>query len=148
MTPDELFIRRLDDLHLSINSGDEYEVLDASGIIRQLFLDDHPLVDQVNKNHRQKLQFRVNQPIFPDIPGIPAPDIWCEIGSIDPRRFPQLGESSVLNRNPFLGLLIGRVQGHDYSVKDIISFVANVAGGVHAGSPKNAKDEALNKLTN
>ncbi|MCH7501313.1 MAG: hypothetical protein IH886_15165 [Nitrospinae bacterium] len=146
MTPDELFIRSLDDLHLSINSGDEYDVLQASAIIRKLFLDGDPLVDQINRNHKLKLQFSVIQPIDFRIDGIPEPDVWCAVDSIDPRRSPQLNPSTDLNRDPFLGLLIGRVQGEDYSVKDIISFVANVAGGVHAGSPKNAKDEALNKL--
>lgn len=146
MTPDEVFIRSLDDLHLSINSGDKYEVLQASAIIRKLFLDGDPLVDQINRNHKLKLQFSVIKPIDFRIDGIPEPDVWCAVDSIDPRRSPQLDPSTHLNRDPFLGLPIGRVQGEDYSVKDIISFVANVAGGVHAGSPKNAKDEALNKL--
>jgi hypothetical protein len=146
MTPDELFIRSLDDLHLSINSGDEYEVLRASGIIRQLFLDDHPLVNQVNRNYKLKLQFSVIQPSIPAIDGIPEPDVWCAVDSIDPRRSPQLSPSTDLNRDLFLGLLIGRVEGEDYSVKDIIRFAANVAGGIHSGSPKSAKDEALGKI--
>ncbi len=128
MNPDKLFIRSLDDLHLSINSGDEYEVLRGAGIIRQLFLDGSAsLVDLVNRQHRLKLQFRVIQPGFPKIADALEPDIWSAIDSIDPRRSPKVATAVDLNRDAFLGLRLGCVQGQDYSVADIIKFTANIA---------------------
>jgi hypothetical protein len=39
MNDEVLFIRTLNDLHKSINSDDEHEVLRASALIRQLFLE-------------------------------------------------------------------------------------------------------------
>lgn len=147
MNPDKLFIRSLDDLHLSINSGDEYEVLRAAGILRQLFLDGSAsLVDQVNRNHRLQLLFQVIPPGFPHIAGFPEPDIWSAVDSIDPRLSSKMNTATNFKRDPFLGLRLGRVHGQDYSVADIIKFAANIAGGVHAGSPKDATSQNLEKL--
>lgn len=147
MNSDNLFLRSLDDLHLSINSGDEYEVLRAAGILRQLFLDGSAsLVDKVNRNHKLQLRFRVNKPSFSCVADVPKPDVWSAVDSIDPRRSLNLNTATDLKRDAFLRLCLGRVQGQDYLVVDIIKFTANVAGGIHAGSPKDAKEKALEKL--
>jgi hypothetical protein len=60
MNPDLLFLHSLADLAARIASADEYEVLRAAGILRQLLLDDQPLVHIVNRGPRLKLVFRMN----------------------------------------------------------------------------------------
>jgi hypothetical protein len=52
--PEALFVRTLDDLGRRAGETDEYEVLLAAGLLRKLLMDDHPLVDQVNADHRLK----------------------------------------------------------------------------------------------
>ncbi len=58
---EEFFIRTLDDIASRINSDDPYEILGTSALIRKLFLDDNPLVDQVNRKYRMKIRVRDNR---------------------------------------------------------------------------------------
>ena len=57
MDPDQLFLRTLGDLEQRAATTDEYGALLAAGLLRKLLMDSHPLVDQVNLNHRLKLRF-------------------------------------------------------------------------------------------
>jgi hypothetical protein len=141
-----LLVRSLDDLHASINSGDSYRVLRSTAIIRQLFLDRSALVDRVNQNYRERLTFEVVQPEPFSVLGVPAPDVWCTIDTIDPRMAPPQRPRVKKNRDGFFGMVLGVVEGQEYTVRDVVSFVANVMGGVHAGEPRDVKDLALNKV--
>ena len=147
MNPKKLFLETLDDLHLSINSGDEYKVLRASVLIRQLVVDGgNSLVTQINRKHKLRLKYRVIQPNFSSIDGIPEPDLWCTTDGIDPRRSTSIDRVTILNEKSFLGLCIGQGGGQAYSVKEIIKFSANTAGGVHSDSPRSDIDLVLDKL--
>jgi hypothetical protein len=142
----ELFVRTLEDLHRSINSEDEYEVIRSSGIIRMLFLDSgDSLVDQVNRKHGLKLEFEIiDQPFIPEQP---VPELFCAIDSIDPRRMPSGVHPVKKTRGEFFGLAIGSLKGTKYSIRDTVKFVANVLGGVHAGSPNDKdKQKTLNEI--
>ena len=57
---EHFFIEALDDLHRSIRSKDDYEVIRAAAIIRQLFLDDPDLAHVVNRNYHHKLRFEIH----------------------------------------------------------------------------------------
>jgi hypothetical protein len=147
MDAETLFIKSLDDLHFSINSSDEYEILRAAGIIRQLFLDGAAsLVDQVNRKYQLKLVFKVIEPKQPLIPGLPPPKMWCALDSIDPRRMPAARFSSDISRDSFFRLTIGSMDGTDYNIHEVAKFVANVLGGVHSGTPSDQKEKLLNEL--
>ncbi len=147
MNVETLFTRSLDDLHLSINSADEYEVLRSAGIIRQLFLDGAgSLVDQVNRKHRLRLVFEIIEPKRPLIAGLPVPELWCALDSIDPRRMPSSAESVNKSRDEFFAMTIGSVKGTDYTVSETVKFIANVLGGVHVGFPTDVKENALNEI--
>ncbi len=82
MNDEALFIRTLNDLHKSINSDDEYEVLRASALIRQLFLDgSNSLFDRVNRTHRTKLLFEIAEHhLLKSL--IPKPDIWASFKNL------------------------------------------------------------------
>ncbi|MFT4578570.1 MAG: hypothetical protein ACI9UO_001393 [Nitrospinales bacterium] len=137
----KLFIKRLDDLHLSINSGDEYNVICASGIIRQLFLDGGAsLVDQVNLEYKEKLNFRVIEPKFSKKDSPYPNEIVCAFCEFDPRRSTNANNIIDLKQDSFLSLKVGRSHGVYYSIKDIIKFAANSAGGVHKEKSGNKKD--------
>ena len=47
-----LFLKTVEDLERRLLERDPYEILLIAGLIRKLFLDDHPLVDRVNSEHR------------------------------------------------------------------------------------------------
>jgi len=149
MDAETLFIRSLEDLHLSINSSYEYEILRAAGIIRQLFLDGAAsLVDQVNRKYQLKLVFEVVEPKKPLIPGLSTPKLWCALDSIDPKRMPSGQPSTGKSRDEFFALSIGSMDGTDYTIREVVKFVANVLGGVHSGTSSDNKEKLLNELRN
>ena len=57
MDLDKLFLRTLGQLEYLLRVGDDYAVIRASALIRQLLLDDYPLADQVNRNHKLKILY-------------------------------------------------------------------------------------------
>lgn len=147
MDLERLLIRSLDDLHRSINSKDEYEVLRAAAIIRQLFLDgDKSLFVKVNRKYRRKLAFEVVDQKPPNVLGVPQPEIWCAIDTLDPRKVSRRYPRITKNRKQFFQTVVAIVGGHEYTIRDLVKFVANVMGGVHAGEPQDAKEEVLAKL--
>jgi hypothetical protein len=58
-----LFLRTLADIKSRISESDPYEILLIAGLLRKLFLDDHPLVDQVNRTHKLRFEFEVTIPV-------------------------------------------------------------------------------------
>jgi hypothetical protein len=152
MNEEILFVRTLDDLHRSINSNDEYEVLRASALIRQLFLDgSNSLVDRVNRKFRHKLkvrhklEFEVVEQTPPNIPGLSF-NIWAVVDGIDPRAMPPRFLRVKKRRDDFFGMIVAIIEGHEYSIRELVQFVANVMGGVHAGPLHDDKEKNLARL--
>ena len=146
MDDEALFIRTLKDLYQSINSNDEYEVLRASGLIRQLFLDgDNSLVERVNRTHRIKLKFEIVEPKVPrNI--VPKPAIWLSFVEINPKIAPSDWIRKKLNRDKFFAFIVASIEEHEYSIRELIKFAANIMGGVHSGVSKDDKQKNLEKL--
>ncbi|HEX74694.1 MAG TPA: hypothetical protein G4N93_06060 [Dehalococcoidia bacterium] len=67
----QFFIGTLLDLDDKLKSHDEYETLMIAGLLRKLLLDKNPLVDQVNRQKRQRIRFIINDYPLPTMePGI------------------------------------------------------------------------------
>ncbi|MEP7101454.1 MAG: hypothetical protein ABI781_13150, partial [Burkholderiales bacterium] len=49
----------------------------------------------------------------------------------------------IVNRDRFLGHLVARTGGHQFTVRDVIRFEAHVDGAAHAGAPKTDEDHAM-----
>ena len=145
MNPNALFLRTLSDIENRLTMSDPYEVLLIAGLLRKLFLDDFPLVDQVNRVHRIKLEFEVALPS-----GRPKPEdsdcFWTVQDGLDPDTAAPGKPRQVLSRDQFFSETVTVIFGRVYSVRDIIQFEANVAGAVHAGAPKSDKEKALHEL--
>jgi predicted ester cyclase len=143
MNDEVLFIKTIEDLHSLINSNDEYDVLRASALIRQLFFDGgNSLVDRINRNNNKCiLEFEVIEHTRPDIPGLKF-NIWGVVDGIDPRAAPPHFPRIKKNRNSFFHM----IDDHEYSIHDLVMFVAHVMGGVHSGSSRNEKEKSLAKL--
>ena len=140
-----LFLHTLDRLGACISSNDPFEILDASGELRKLLLDSSPLVNQINREFKLKLRFRVGETQqFP--PGFPKPVIWSIQDGLDPDTAPPGRSSKELTRDQFLAFTVLKVRDSEFSVRDVIKFEANVMGGIHSGSPKEAKEQVLAEL--
>ena len=85
MDREKLFIRTLDELQEKLASGDEYEILTASGLIRKLLFDEYKLADQVNQR-RVKFRFRFTDTSQGFSASMIAmkPDFWSIVDGLDP----------------------------------------------------------------
>jgi len=136
LTPDALFLATLQDLERRQQSEEPYDILGMAGLLRKLLLDAEPLIDQVNRTRRLKIRFRI-------VPGRRSLDAlrasgptYYDIGDcLDPSFVDITPQEAVdLTRDQFLSTLVNYVLGQAITVRDIITFEANVAGGVHAPS--------------
>lgn len=142
----ELFLRTLQDLQDRIISDDPYVILGASALLRKLFLDHSTLVDSVNRVDHLRLRFRV-MPTVVAPPGVPRPNFFSAQDGIDPDTSPPLLDQPVeLTRAQFFSMVVLVVEGHEYTIADVIKFEANVMGAVHAGSPLDDKERALEEI--
>ncbi|MDH5828913.1 hypothetical protein QFW80_00040 [Luteimonas sp. M1R5S18] len=146
MTESEaLFLRTLEDIERRLGQTDPYEILFIAALIRKLFLDDFPLVDQVNRNHKIKLTFETTLPI--ELPkDFPAPSFWTVQDGLDPDTAIPGKRRYTTSRDQFFQTVVTIVNDHQYSVREVVLFEANVMGAVHAGSPKTDKEHALKQV--
>ena len=131
------FLQTLCDLDEKQYSGDPYEVIRGSGILRQLFLDSPTLLDQANRSHRLKFKFVILGQMDP-LPETPA-SYWRPI---DPTLVP-LCPTSVVSRDQLLSQPILDISEESVTVKDVILACANGKGGVHYGKVDGQKAAIL-----
>lgn len=147
MTDDEkLFQNTLQDLRERGSSMDPYTILKASGLLRSLLLDEHPLFDQVNRNYRVKIKFDIGDPLIPD--DLHPNTVMFSVGQvIDPEiNYPGVGRKTV-TRDRFLCAEVMFFRDKRFTVRDVIALEANAMGGVHAGSPKDKKLKFLKEAS-
>lgn len=145
MSPEMLFARTCSDLENRIASTDDYEILLIAGLLRKLFLDDHPLVDQANKDYRVKLRFTTSIPLNQPEPG-DVTCLWSVQDGLDPETARPGKSTQQLTRDQFFQQTVAIVFGRVFSIKDVVLFEANVAGAVHAGAPRTEKEKALQEV--
>ena len=143
---ERLFLDTLSDLRVKIAPPSNYELLGAAALIRKLFLDESPLVVQVNRKYRLKITFEVNQPR--GFPGFPEPVIYAALDAFDPDTAPPPVNPLIVNRAQLFSRVVERAVGHSYTVRDLVLFEAHVSGAVHAGQPKNDQQRALKDVSN
>lgn len=139
----KLFLETLKDIERRVVLNSTYEVLGISALIRKLLLDEFPLLDQINRKYKIKLSFEI----------IPANDAliqkseyYISADLLDPATAPRCKKSEKVSRDQFLKTTVLSIRGKRYSIRDIILFEANIMGGVHAGSPKELKEQTLKKI--
>jgi hypothetical protein len=147
VTPDELFLHSVRDLaRAAVRVEDEYQMLNVAGVLRKTLLDDHPLVHQVNRSPRRKILFEASSEDTPFVAMIleDGPVFWAWLDALSPVLC--TGLKPVTERLTLEQLLKKRaaiVQGHSVSIRELILQIANVAGGVHAGTPKTELEKVL-----
>ena len=130
MDPKPLFIARCEQLEELLKSNDELSAIDLSRILRQLLVDQHSLVHTVNVN-KIPIRFLVNK--FREMPqGLPPLTFGLLEDGLDPDTSPPIYPPPVeLTLGDFLNCVVLIINGQQHTVKDIIRFAANVAGGIH-----------------
>ena len=97
-----LFVKTLEDIQNRLSGTDPYEILLISALVRKLFLDDHPLVDQVNKVHRVKLSFEITIPhVKPQNEAFQT--FWTVQDGLDPDTAPPFMQRYSATRDQFFG---------------------------------------------
>jgi hypothetical protein len=142
---DRLFLETLRDLEArSAGGATEYEVLRSAVLLRQLLLDQSPLLHQVNRDRKIPITFRANirEPIW-KIAGSPPPAVWAKQDGLDPETALAVSEVADLDLPAFLSQVIIISGGVELTVRDVIRQVAHVLGGVHAGSEREPVEHAL-----
>lgn len=116
-----------------VASHDELDLLDLAGLLRKVMCDKHSLMDTANV---RKIKVRFEVGCFGPSFG-PGDDPYWEYvafqsleDGIDPQTSPG-GRTLTLNKDDFLKHEILYIYGKAHTVRDVIRFATNVAGGVH-----------------
>lgn len=142
MEAEALFLETLAELERYAAAGDDYSMLRASALLRQLLIDQHPLVHLVNRKHKLPLRFTVRGRLYREVVLADNPDFYSALGGIHTSGpFPHQAEQLSLDK--FLATQVVKVGKQLLSIGDLISISANVLGGVHKGEPKESKERAL-----
>jgi hypothetical protein len=138
MNDAEFYLKTIDDLESRIASCDPYDLLRASGLIRQLILDGQGLANSLNAT-RIKFQFEV----MPDTPHPRhTPDFsWVDVSA---ESGPSWGPGrQTVKIDQFLATKCMSMSEQRFSVREVVLSCANMRGGVHRGSPKDASEIGL-----
>ena len=141
--PPTLFIQTVADLERRCASGDDYELLGIAALLRKLLLDP-PLLMGVNGELRLPIKFHVPKEHKVD----PATTFYSAMDAFHPDLLAKDPRSRFVNRDAFLKVLVAHVGGQKVTVKDIITFEANMKGGVHLGEPSTDAQRALSWSSN
>lgn len=142
---ENLFLNILRDLEERLEAEDPYDILGVAGLIRKLLLDDHPLADQINRKYKLKLVFEIASPLGPP-PGLPPPTLFTVQDGIDPDTAPPFKQRVQVTRDQLFQAVLVIVNNHQYTMREIVLFEANVMGAIHAGSPKTDKEKILHEI--
>ena len=145
MSAEELFIRRYDDLVTGLGARDDYELLKVAAVLRQLLLDEQPLVHQANTTARLRLRVRVNAAHSPD--DLPVkPSVHLMGLGLDPTSFTTAGGTEDLTIDQFLRCVLMTGDDVEVTVRDVIKHAANKAGGVHYDERRSDEAEELDAI--
>lgn len=144
-TQENIFLNIMSDLDERYKRHKEYDILKASGLIRQLLADANSIVAHVNKKHKLKILFRVQRRNK-----IPTERIQ-EDGTIWKALYgmtfitPKEDSSSIelLNKDEFFKYVILTYYDEAFNVLDIIKICANKYGGIHYDEERNHKEKSI-----
>jgi hypothetical protein len=180
--PEELFLQTIRELEERLSraatSQDDnvrqYEALRIAALLRQLLLDESPLLVQASKRFpRVKPRFEVRA-IEPPCDS----SLWFVGDLLDPESFGRepagmlIGGATMYDRalspeeifahykrgpqnqpivklgySKLIACVVARAVKQTFTVKDVIRFLANMAGGVHHGEARTDKERALDELS-
>ncbi|MDO7885711.1 hypothetical protein Q5H89_10075 [Hymenobacter sp. CA2-7] len=130
------------ELQERVERFDPYDMIRASSLLRQMFLDGGGIAPAIAKRYNVKLLFSIIN--FPDF-GKCNEDYVFEYVQLAPN--PRLNHRLIsVDLNQFFRTPCIATQERVITVREIILMVAHVNGGVHLGQPKNKNPEQVDLL--
>lgn len=133
------FLNVFDDLHrrIDVEPRNEYELLQSSGLIRQLIKDNPPLIERVNETIRVPISFKVTSRVPEPIRGLPqAAWQWMNPNPLGrPHTVVTLEE---LKARPVI-----RIAERDFNIGEVVAVCANKLGAVHFDETMSGGQRAL-----
>ncbi len=131
----------------------EYNVLKIAGLLRQLLLDKHRLVDMVNKPRPKKPRLDIKYEVMDKTPLQQMmedlkPVFWTMQDGIYPKTALIAGKTKIVDRDGLLSYKVMSYAGFNVTVKDIIVYEANFGGAIHAEAPRGAVEKAIHEAAN
>jgi hypothetical protein len=140
---DQLFLETISDLQSRVAAPDEYGMLRTAALLRQLLLDSPRLIDEVNRQRRLRVTFRVvDKDAYVQMVLDDGAIFYSTEDGLDPNTA-AFGQVKELNRDQFLKQPVMVVNGHTASVHDLIDQLAHIEGGIHAATARTDKEKAL-----
>lgn len=144
---EKIFLHSMVDLEEILDMANTYKILRASGIIRQLLIDSNSLVDQINREYKLKIIFRVQQkPIITERKDENGKILhqWFLVTFI----FPDKNSKNVelLKKQDFLKYKLLSFGVDEFSVLEVIKICANKYGGIHSDDIVDEREKLLDKL--
>lgn len=132
----------------------EYNVLKIAGLLRQLLLDKHRLIDTVNSKARtNKPHLNIKYEVMDKTPYQQMmedlkPVFWTMQDGIYPKTALIAGKTKIVDRDGLLSYKVMSFAGFNVTVKDIIVYEANIGGAIHAEAPRGAVEKAIHEAAN
>lgn len=142
MDVDSLFLASVKDLERYAAAGDDYSMLRAAALLRQVLMDESPLAHQANRERRLRLRFPVCGRKYAETVLAAGPVFYSRLGAIH-RSGSQGHDLEEIPLDAFLSTTVLKLGNNVVSVGDLISISANVLGGVHRGAARGAKEQSV-----
>jgi hypothetical protein len=145
--PADLLEHRLNELEAFIAAPRKLGVFDASATIRQLLLDQNPLVDIVNREFRLPLRFEVNRIPAHLTEKMEEEHRVLHLGpGLSPGRSTLGAGTASLTRDQFFREPVLLSAWRKVTVREFVLFAAHKAGGVHFDTTSDDTTQTLNAL--
>ena len=141
MDDEDLFLHTLSDIEEKLGCGDEYSMLRASALLRQLLLDGSALLHRVNRKYRIRVTFGVCGRARAEARIAQNVNFYSALGAIHVSGS-QSHTREEVGLDAFLGAKVLKLRDQVLTVRDLISHSANVLGGVHRAEPKDGDEKA------
>lgn len=140
-SPEDLFTRRYNELQEYSGSADHYTNLKCSSILRQLLLDQTPLINLANRKTRLKIEFKVDNTFHQKLP-LSSAILYTstEVGNLVLKFSVNL---KILKLDKFLSLQILEIENTKFTVKEVIKFASNKMGGIHLDASNEPNEKVL-----
>lgn len=143
---EKLLIDTIDDLKARLDKGDQYNLIRASALIRQILIDGGNLLSLVNKNYKLDIRFRTqkNKPKFQNKGIIDGIEYETVIGVtfLNPKHNDEEYIDNI-KLDKFLEYPVIFFEGQHFTVLQITKQCAHIYGGVHAGKMKDDEEIKL-----
>lgn len=146
---EKLFVNTIIELEERFNKRTEYDLLKASGLIRQLIVDSNPLVTQVNRKYKLKIKFKVVKRYKFDFANVDSNGTkWSNLSGmvfISPDKSSDFVE--LLGKDEFLKYQLLSHHETQFTILDVIKICANKYGGVHSEDIRKGRSLELDRMS-